>query len=124
MRDKVRVEEKGWGREKIFASTSQYAGKLLVFDEPFSWMSVHFHGDKDETWYVLKGKFKITWIDTDSAEEHHEELVEGDVWHNPPLFPHRLQALEAGSITIEVSTYDDWRDNYRVQPGDSQNKKT
>ena len=44
----------------------------------------------------------------------------GDTWHNPPLQPHQLEALEDGSSISEVSTADSIEDNYRVMPGDSQ----
>jgi len=33
--------------------------------------------------------------------------------------PHQLICIEAGTV-VEVSTYDDPDDNYRVIPGDSQ----
>jgi len=46
--------------------------------------------------------------------------VPGDTWHNPPLQPHQLEALEDGSSISEVSTADSIEDNYRVMPGDSQ----
>lgn len=48
-----------------------------------------------------------------------QELDAGAVWHNPPLLPHQLICIEAGTV-IEVSTADSVEDNYRVIPGDSQ----
>ena len=48
------------------------------------------------------------------------ELAEGDIWHNPILQPHQLQALESNSSITEVSTADSVEDNYRIFPGDSQ----
>jgi len=81
--------------------------------------SMHFHKDKDETWYVLKGKFVIRGINTKDATTFEEELNQGDVWRNYPLEPHQLICFEEGTI-IEVSTPDSVEDNYRVLPGDSQ----
>ena len=49
-----------------------------------------------------------------------QELKEGDTWHNPPLQPHQLECIQAGSSITEVSTADSVEDNYRVFPGDSQ----
>ena len=46
-------------------------------------------------------------------------LEKGSTWHNPPMVPHQVLCLEAGSI-IEVSTPDSEEDNYRVEKGDSQ----
>ena len=110
--------EKGWGNEFIFASTDKYCGKLLNFTMG-SKFSMHFHAGKDETWYVLRGRFQVHCIDTRTATEHIQDLNEGDTWHNPPLLPHQLYCIEAGTI-IEVSTPDSVEDNYRVRPGDSQ----
>ncbi len=111
--------EKGWGSENIWATNEKYCGKLLNF-EPGAKFSMHFHAVKDETWYVLSGKFKVITIDTSNAKRSITVLSTGDVWHNPPLLPHQLVCLEQGCI-IEVSTPDSVADNYRIEPGDSQN---
>jgi mannose-6-phosphate isomerase-like protein (cupin superfamily) len=80
---------------------------------------MHFHRDKDETWYVQSGKFTVRWIDTETAETHEKTLEDGSVWHNPPCQPHQLICIQAGTI-VEVSTPDSMEDNYRIIPGDSQ----
>lgn len=110
--------EKGWGHEFIFATNDKYCGKLLKFNTGKQF-SCHFHAEKDETWFVLDGKFLVEWIDTKNAKMCDKYLNPGDTWHNLPLLPHRLTCLEAGTI-IEVSTPDSVEDNYRVLPGDSQ----
>ena len=74
---------------------------------------MHFHKEKDETWYVLKGKFLVKYIDTKTSEVKEEELGMGATWRNKPLEPHQLYCLEEGQI-IEVSTKDTVEDNYRV----------
>jgi mannose-6-phosphate isomerase-like protein (cupin superfamily) len=112
--------DKGWGFELIWATNDQYCGKILVFTEVGSKFSMHFHKEKDETWFVNAGKFKVRWIDTKDAILYEKELNEGDVWHNPPLQPHQLEAIVAGSSITEVSTADSIEDNYRIIPGDSQ----
>lgn len=81
--------------------------------------SMHFHAEKDESWLVQGGLFKVIWIDTKDASRHEKILDIGDKWHNPPLLPHQLICLEAGVI-LEVSTADSVEDNYRVETGDSQ----
>ena len=110
--------EKGWGSELIWATNDKYCGKLLQFNED-SKFSMHFHAEKDETWYVLSGRFLIEWIDTKTAEIHDQYLNVGDTWRNLPLLPHRIRCIEKGTI-IEVSTPDSVEDNYRVLKGDSQ----
>ena len=110
--------EKGWGSELIWATNNKYCGKLLKFNKGARF-SMHFHAEKDETWYVLDGKFKVIVINTANASQIEYELTAGDTWHNPPLLPHQVICLEAGTI-IEVSTPDSVEDNYRVGKGDSQ----
>lgn len=110
--------EKGWGHELIWATNDKYCGKLLKFNANAKF-SMHFHANKDETWYVLKGKFLLKTIDTNIAKEHTITLKEGDTWHNPPLLPHQLVCIEEG-IIIEVSTPDSVEDNFRIGQGDSQ----
>jgi mannose-6-phosphate isomerase-like protein (cupin superfamily) len=110
--------KKGWGWENIWVTNDKYCGKIMHFEDSARF-SMHFHAVKDETWLVQSGKFLVEWIDTKDASIHVEELSVGDVWHNPPLLPHRLIALEAGDI-LEISTADSVEDNYRVLPGDSQ----
>ena len=110
--------KKGWGHELIWATNDKYCGKLLKFNTG-SKFSMHFHAVKDETWYVLSGKFIVKCIDTTNAFKFDVELKAGDTWHNLPLSPHQLICIEEGTI-IEVSTPDSIEDNYRVEPGDSQ----
>ena len=110
--------EKGWGHEYIFATNELYCGKLLKFNQGAKF-SMHFHKEKDETWYVLNGKFVVKLINTTTSEHYQHELNQGDTWRNKPLMIHQLICLEEGTI-IEVSTPDSVEDNYRVAPGDSQ----
>lgn len=110
--------EKGWGHEFIFATNDKYCGKLLKFNQGAKF-SMHFHAEKDESWYVLDGKFLIKFIETKDASLHDAILEPGTTWRNRPFQPHQLVCIEAGTI-IEVSTPDSVEDNYRVQPGDSQ----
>jgi|TARA_B100002019_G_C21255329_1_gene593471 mannose-6-phosphate isomerase-like protein (cupin superfamily) len=112
--------EKGWGYELIWATNDKYCGKIMVFEKAGNKFSMHFHKEKDETWFVNSGRFECKWIDTKDAVLYSKELKPGDTWHNPPLQPHQLIALEDGSSISEVSTPDSVEDNYRIIPGDSQ----
>lgn len=114
----MRKVVKGWGSETIWADEPKYCGKFLDFNQG-SKFSMHLHRDKDETWYVLSGKFKLHIIGTKNAKHVQKIIQTGDVWRNAPMVPHQLECIEEGRI-IEVSTYDDPEDNYRVMPGDSQ----
>ena len=109
---------KGWGSELIWATNDKYCGKLMRFNKDAKF-SMHFHAQKDETWYVLSGKFEVKYLMTQDASMKSQILESGSVWRNEPLEPHQIICLEEGTI-IEVSTPDSVEDNYRVMPGDSQ----
>tara|TARA_X000001036_G_C20685354_1_gene807442 strand:+ start:787 stop:1212 length:426 start_codon:yes stop_codon:yes gene_type:complete len=115
--------EKGWGYELIWASNDMYCGKIMVFEKVGSKFSMHFHKEKDESWFVNNGRFLLNYIDTTTAEYKSMELTEGMTWRNPPLLPHQLVCMEPGSSITEVSTPDSVEDNYRIAPGDSQKLK-
>jgi quercetin dioxygenase-like cupin family protein len=118
MTRQVGFVDKGWGHELIWATNDKYCGKLMHFNTGAKF-SMHFHAEKDETWFVLSGQFLVEYIDTKDAKVYTKMLEKNSVWHNEPLLPHRLICLEEGDI-IEVSTSDSVEDNYRVMPGDSQ----
>lgn len=107
--------DKVWGSETIWATNDLYCGKMLNFNAGAR-CSMHFHAKKDETWFVQSGKFIVETINTTDASRSTKELNPGDVWHNPPLLPHKLICLESGTV-IEVSTPDSVEDNYRVEAG-------
>lgn len=110
--------KKGWGSELIWATNDKYCGKLMQFNTGANF-SMHFHAEKDESWYILEGVFYVEWIDTKDATKTRMMLLPGDTWRNKPLMPHQLFCEEEGTI-IEVSTPDSVEDNYRVLRGDSQ----
>lgn len=115
--------KKGWGYELIWATNDQYCGKIMVFEKAGAKFSMHFHKEKDESWFVNSGKFLLRYIDTQTATLHEKVLNEGETWRNPPLMPHQLEAITAGAMIFEVSTADSVEDNYRIIPGDSQKTK-
>ena len=109
---------KGWGEELIIENNELYCGKILVFNGGCKF-SMHYHMNKDETWYVRDGYFQYRWIDTETAEMHEQTLSRGDVVRQRPGQPDQLKAIQRGEI-FEVSTHHDDFDSYRVLPGDTQ----
>ena len=114
--------EKAWGYELIWATNDLYCGKLMVFAKPGAKSSMHFHKNKDETWFVNAGQFMLRYIDTKTGEQKEMLIKEGDTWNNPPLQPHQLEALQPNSIIFEVSTADDTDDTYRLTTSTSPSK--
>jgi len=116
------IVEKGWGSEEIWVTNDNYCSKFMHFNTGATF-SMHFHSKKEETWYVMSGKFLIRYIQTSNAQVFAYEAGPGTIHHNTPLTPHQVVCLEAGTI-LEVSTPDSVEDNYRVFPGDSQREST
>ena len=108
--------EKGWGHELIIVNNELYCGKILVFKAGCKF-SLHYHIIKQETWYVNKGSFRFSWIDTEEGGQHTQELNVGDVVTIPIGMPHQLYAYEDGEI-FEISTQHFDSDSYRVWKGD------
>ena len=109
---------KGWGQEIIIENNENYCGKVLVFNKGCKF-SMHYHMNKDETWYVEEGEFIYRWIDTETAEMNETELKVGDVVRQRPGQPHQVEALTDG-VVFEVSTHHEDSDSYRVIKGDTQ----
>ena len=111
--------EKAWGHELWIINNEFYCGKLLVFKKD-KFFSMHYHLLKDEAWYISKGQFLYSYIDTETSEQHTIKVKEGDCIHLLPGQPHQMLALEEGSCIFEVSTQHFDSDSYRIKPGSSQ----
>ena len=94
--------EKPWGWELIWAHTEVYVGKLLFVRAGQS-LSLQFHREKDESWYVESGRAKLELGDTGEAVLKSEIVSTGACFHYRPGTVHRVTALEDTTI-IEVST--------------------
>lgn len=112
--------KKGWGHELIWATNDKYCGKIMVFEKVGSKFSMHLHKEKEETWFINSGSFKLRILDTNTANITEQILKQGDIWNNPPMLPHQVECLEENSSIFEVSTPDSVEDNFRIFPGDSQ----
>jgi mannose-6-phosphate isomerase len=112
--------DKGWGYEIVWANTNKYCGKILVFERPGAKTSLVIHKEKNKSWFVNAGKFKISFVDVATGEPRYSELEEGQTVDFAELVPHQLEALVPNSIIFEVGTSDYIEDRFRLAPGDSQ----
>jgi mannose-6-phosphate isomerase-like protein (cupin superfamily) len=114
----VKIVPKGWGEEVHIINNSIYCGKILKFFKNKSF-SMHSHDEKTETWYVIKGKLKLTYFDLSNADKFEKILNVGDVIHIPRGNPHQLESMEESDI-FETSSTDYSYDSYRIGKGASQ----
>ena len=98
----ARRVEKPWGWELIWAQTDVYVGKVLFVRAGHS-LSLQFHREKDESWYVESGRAKLELGETGNAVLKTEVIAAGASFHFPPGTVHRVTALEDTTI-LEVST--------------------
>jgi hypothetical protein len=114
--------EKGWGFEVLWANNDKFSGKLLVFNKAGAKTSMVFHKEKRKSWFVNAGRFKLTFIDTQTGEVKEAILEEGKTVDLAELGPHQLECLVANSVIFEVGTTDYVEDRFRLGPGDTQTK--
>jgi mannose-6-phosphate isomerase len=94
--------EKPWGYELIWALTDVYCGKLLFVRAGHS-LSLQFHREKDEAWYIQSGRAKLELGGAGEGILSEEVVTAGACFHYPPGTVHRVTALEDTTI-VEVST--------------------
>jgi len=106
---------KRWGYELWIVNNEKenYCGKILCI-KPACSTSMHFHSNKHETFYVLEGELEVETVDTNSTEKSSIFLKEGDSFVIDRLVPHSLKANGVEVKFIEISTFHEDSDSYRV----------
>jgi mannose-6-phosphate isomerase len=94
--------DKPWGYELIWSLTEHYCGKLL-FVKAGEALSLQFHREKDESWYVWSGRAELQVGAVGEAVLEREVLAPGAAFRFRPGTVHRVKALEDTEI-LEVST--------------------
>ena len=98
----ARRVEKPWGWELIWAHSESYAGKVLFVRAGHS-LSLQFHNEKDESWYVQSGSAEVQLGDAGEAVLSTEIVRPGACFRFRPGTVHRVRALEDTTI-LEAST--------------------
>ena len=96
--------KKEWGKE-VWITNRDYCGKKLVLNKGFR-CSIHHHKNKDETFYILKGKVLM------EIDNKKHIMLPGHSILITPNTKHRFTGLEDSEI-IEFSTHHDDSDSYR-----------
>lgn len=96
----MRIVEKPWGHEEIWAETSRYAGKFLIIRKGLR-LSRQYHAQKEESICVLEGTLSLELGD---GEIQVVDLHPGQSWHITPGTVHRFCAPHGDVRLVEVST--------------------
>ncbi len=100
--------EKTWGHEIWIENNEKYCGKILHCEKG-KWSSkgkFHYHKEKDETFYVVKGTLLI------DIEGEEIILKPGEKLRIFPTIQHRFKAITRVCEFIEFSTQHKYGDNY------------
>lgn len=118
--------KKDGGSELWIQNNDKYCGKILRINKGKKF-SIHFHKEKEETFFLSKGKIELRWTDNYDPNNFNldnfissltiEFLNPGDAFHLPPGRIHQIYALEDSEI-IEFSTHHKDEDSFRILKGD------
>ena len=98
----VRLVQKPWGHETIWAHTERYVGKVLHIKAGHA-LSVQYHDRKDETIHLLSGEM-IYRVQKDGVLTD-MRLRAGESFRNEPGTIHQMEAVTDCDV-LEASTPD------------------
>jgi len=109
------VVNKDWGNEIRIVSNedNNYSGKILNINQN-NFTSTHFHSKKHKTFYVLSGTLTVEIVEPDTAELMSYDVDSEETFEIEQNVAHRLLAKDGGVTVIEMSTYHEDNDVYRV----------
>jgi len=112
---KAKRVDKDWGYEIWMANNEKenYCGKILYIKFGHS-TSMHLHKNKHETFYILEGSLDIEIICTVTTEKYTKTINEGEVFVLDRLIPHRLVPSGGDVKFVEISTFHEDSDSYRL----------
>jgi len=107
--------KKDWGSETWLANNEKedYCGKILYIKNGKS-TSMHFHAKKHESFYILEGTLCIHIINTRTTEITAHYIKQGERFVMERFVPHKLEACEGPVNFIEISTFHEDNDSYRI----------
>lgn len=94
--------EKPWGWELIWAVADAYVGKVLFVRAGES-LSLQYHEEKDESWYVQDGRARLELGDVGQETLDEDVIAAGACFRYRPGTVHRITAIDDTTI-LEVST--------------------
>ena len=101
--------EKDWGYEEWIVNNELYCLKKIFIKKDHQ-CSIHWHKNKDETFYIEKGFIELEVFGKKF------DLCEGETYRIKPNTVHRFKAIE-NTMIYEISTHHEDSDSYRVIKG-------
>lgn len=101
----MKVVDKVWGKE-YWIVNDEYCGKFLLLNKG-SQSSYHYHNEKKETFYPLRGGVLLT--------VEGKEIRLGRAYTIEPLVKHSFKGL-TDAVILEISTHHDDKDVVRLCP--------
>ena len=98
----VRIVQKPWGHETIWAVTEHYVGKVLHIKAGES-LSLQYHTTKDEVIHVLRGEMTYRVGDSPTSPLREVSLKAGESYRNEPGHVHQMIAVTDCDL-LEAST--------------------
>lgn len=96
----MKLVQKPWGHEEIWAETTNYVGKVL-FVNPGHRLSRQYHNFKEETFRVLFGVLTLEIGTGDDIKTH--TLYQSQSFHCPPGTIHRMVCdKELNNFAVQV----------------------
>ena len=107
MKEELQEVEKTWGKELWIVNCLEYCGKLLSLSKG-ALSSLHFHKEKKETFYALKGQVALTIAGKDYmlSPFSRPKTIK-------PLQVHSFRGITDATI-LEISTHHDDSDVFRL----------
>jgi len=109
------THKKVWGTEEWLVNTDKYCGKFLNLKQGYR-CSMHYHKNKDETFYILKGKVLMEYSGGFMVMNVNDSL------RIHPNERHRFTGIKNSTI-LEVSTHHEDNDSYREESSGKVNLK-
>lgn len=111
--------DRHWGYEIVWANNEKYSGKILVFEKAGSKTTLTLTKERQKSWFVQHGRFKLIFIDIKTGKGGETIIEEGKTVDIAEMSPHSLEALTPNSMIFEVGTADRIDDNFKLSPDDA-----
>lgn len=115
--EKTILVKKNWGTEEIIVNNDKYCAKMMTL-VPNGRLSLQWHKDKQETFFVLSGELHLDRFEKDGTKVT-DILIKGESVTIPPCQAHSFYNPTTQYYCeivkfLEISTTHNDEDTYRV----------